>query len=142
MQSTKIVTTIVCLTLPLCFLFFLLFFFWRGISTTVIMVDDPPLTPSPSPSPIGDNNAANNYALLIIGTITLFILSVATVSRYGNLKSQPWYVSTVCIIGWCFPFWIVLLLPLDISSVYIFSSCYYHCCCYYTEWKGYYYSYK
>ncbi|KAI9275921.1 LMBR1-like membrane protein-domain-containing protein [Phascolomyces articulosus] len=80
------------------------------------MEDDPPLpTPTPQP-PIGDNDAANNYALLIIGTITLFILSVSTVSHYGNLKTQPWYVSVVCIIGWCFPFWIVLLLPLDIAS--------------------------
>ncbi|KAI7856552.1 LMBR1-like membrane protein-domain-containing protein [Circinella umbellata] len=90
------------------------------------MEDDPPLSPSPLPSPaptpIEDNNEPNNYALLIIGTITLFILSVATVSRYGNLRSQPWYVSTVCIIGWCFPFWIVLLLPLDISST-VYDQC-------------------
>lgn len=59
----------------------------------------------------------NNYTPLILSTIALFLIAVFTVSRYGNLRTQPWYVSTVCIIGWCFPFWIVLLLPLDFSSV-------------------------
>ncbi|KAI9496861.1 LMBR1-like membrane protein-domain-containing protein [Zychaea mexicana] len=94
------------------------------------MDDDPPPTdtsplPSPSPSlpPIDDNNdPANNYAPLILGTIALFMIAVATVSRYGNVKEQPWYVSVVCIIGWCFPFWIVLLLPLDIAST-MYDNC-------------------
>ncbi|KAI8140202.1 LMBR1-like membrane protein-domain-containing protein [Fennellomyces sp. T-0311] len=78
-------------------------------------MDDPPADNIPSPPPI-DDSSPNNYAPLVIGTVALFLLVVFSVSRYGNLKTQPWYVSTVCIIGWCFPFWIVLLLPLDIAS--------------------------
>ena len=78
-------------------------------------MNEPPADNIPSPPPI---DIASNYAPLILGTIALFVLVVYSVSHYGNLKTQPWYVSTVCIIGWCFPFWIVLLLPLDIASVY------------------------
>ncbi|KAI7876330.1 LMBR1-domain-containing protein [Lichtheimia hyalospora FSU 10163] len=69
--------------------------------------------PPTEPSPI---SPGSNYAPLVLGTLALFVIAVTTVSRYGNLRSHPWYVSTVCIIGWCFPFWIVLLLPVDLAS--------------------------
>lgn len=64
-----------------------------------------------------EGSLSSNYAPLLIGIISLFVLAVFTISRYGNFREQPWYVSAVCIVGWCFPFWIVLLLPVDIASV-------------------------
>lgn len=59
----------------------------------------------------------SDWAPLIIATTLLFILVVFTLSRFGNIRSQPWYVTVVCTIGWFFPFWIVFLLPLDLASV-------------------------
>lgn len=59
----------------------------------------------------------SDWAPLIVATTLLFILVVFTLSRFGNIRSQPWYVTVVCTIGWFFPFWIVFLLPLDLASV-------------------------
>ncbi|KAI9316887.1 LMBR1-like membrane protein-domain-containing protein [Dichotomocladium elegans] len=75
----------------------------------------------PQPAPPLES-AGSNYAPLILGTLTLLCVAVATVSRFGNLRQYPWYVSTVCVIGWCFPFWIVLLLPLDLAST-MYDQC-------------------
>ncbi|KAI7890502.1 LMBR1-like membrane protein [Mucor mucedo] len=58
----------------------------------------------------------SDWAPLIVATTLLFIVVVFTLSRFGNIKSQSWYVTTVCTIGWFFPFWIVFLLPLDLAS--------------------------
>ncbi|RCI06896.1 LMBR1 domain-containing protein 2 [Rhizopus stolonifer] len=58
----------------------------------------------------------SDWLPLIIATVLLLIVVVFTLSRYGNIKSQAWYVSMVCTIGWFFPFWIVFLLPLDLAS--------------------------
>lgn len=59
----------------------------------------------------------SNWVPLVLSIVGLFFIVVWLVSFYSNLKTQPWYVSMVCIVGWFFPFWIVLLLPLDMASV-------------------------
>jgi hypothetical protein len=59
----------------------------------------------------------SNWVPLVLSIVCLFFIVVWLVSFYSNLKTQPWYVSMVCIVGWFFPFWIVLLLPLDMASV-------------------------
>ncbi|ORZ00351.1 LMBR1-like membrane protein-domain-containing protein [Syncephalastrum racemosum] len=76
------------------------------------------------PIPPSDPGEADgtNYVPVILGTLSLFGLVVGLVSHYSNIRSQPWYVSTVCIIGWCFPFWIVLLLPIDMAST-MYDNC-------------------
>ncbi|CAO3686405.1 unnamed protein product [Rhizopus stolonifer] len=53
---------------------------------------------------------------LAFSTAVLFIIVIVNLTRYGNIKTQPWYISIVCIVGWFFPFWIVVLLPLDLAS--------------------------
>lgn len=59
----------------------------------------------------------SNWLPLVFSVVILFASVTALVSFYSNIKTQPWYVSVVCIVGWFFPFWIVLLLPLDMASV-------------------------
>lgn len=59
----------------------------------------------------------SDWMPLILASSLLFTLVIALLSRYGNIKRQPWYVTLVCTIGWFFPFWIVFLLPLDLASV-------------------------
>ncbi|KAI9025976.1 LMBR1-like membrane protein-domain-containing protein [Phycomyces nitens] len=64
----------------------------------------------------------NNWAPLVIATTVLLLITFSTVSHYSNIKKQAWYVSVVCTIGWFFPFWIVILLPLDLASTK-YDSC-------------------
>ncbi|KAI8342300.1 LMBR1-like membrane protein-domain-containing protein [Chlamydoabsidia padenii] len=64
----------------------------------------------------------SNWVPLVLSIIGLFFIVVSLVSFYGNIKTQPWYVSLVCIVGWFFPFWIVLLLPLDMAST-LYEAC-------------------
>lgn len=85
----------------------------RSTTFTTALMDGEIPTPPVDPG----EAAGGNYIPVILGTISLFGLVVGLVSHYSNIRSQPWYVSTVCIIGWCFPFWIVLLLPIDMASV-------------------------
>lgn len=60
---------------------------------------------------------------LISVTLILFAVVIVNLTRYGNIKTQSWYVSLVCIIGWFFPFWIIVLLPLDLASASIPIGC-------------------
>lgn len=59
----------------------------------------------------------SSYLPLILTTIGLAAVVVYSLSYYGRLKSQSWYVTVVSLIGWFSPFWIVFLLPLDLASV-------------------------
>jgi hypothetical protein len=59
----------------------------------------------------------SDWLPLILVSSLLFTAVILLLSRYGNIKRQPWYVTLVCTIGWFFPFWIVFLLPLDLASV-------------------------
>ncbi|KAI8373037.1 LMBR1-like membrane protein-domain-containing protein [Radiomyces spectabilis] len=63
-----------------------------------------------------------NWVPLILATTCLLVVVIAVVTHYCNVKVQPWYVSVVCVIGWFFPFWIVLLLPLDLAST-MYDQC-------------------
>ncbi|KAI8581661.1 hypothetical protein K450DRAFT_230566 [Umbelopsis ramanniana AG] len=58
----------------------------------------------------------SSYLPLILTTIGLAAVVVYSLSYYGRLKSQSWYVTVVSLIGWFSPFWIVFLLPLDLAS--------------------------
>ncbi|KAI8081328.1 LMBR1-like membrane protein-domain-containing protein [Halteromyces radiatus] len=58
----------------------------------------------------------SNWVPLVFSILGLFFLVASLVFFYSNIKTQPWYVSIVSVIGWFFPFWIVLLLPLDMAS--------------------------
>lgn len=42
---------------------------------------------------------------------------VAILVWYYASKETPWYIKAAAFIGWLFPFSIVLLLPLDLTSV-------------------------
>ncbi|KAI8338107.1 LMBR1-like membrane protein-domain-containing protein [Chlamydoabsidia padenii] len=68
----------------------------------------------------------SNWLPLVFSILILIIIVSTLVSFYGNFKSQPWYVSLVCIVGWFFPFWIVLLLPLDMAST-LYEDCDVNC---------------
>jgi hypothetical protein len=59
----------------------------------------------------------SSYLPLILTTIGLVAVVVYSLSYYGRLQSQSWYVTVVSLIGWFSPFWIVFLLPLDLASV-------------------------
>lgn len=39
------------------------------------------------------------------------------VSFYGNVRQHRFYVTLTSYIGWLFPFCIVFLLPIDLTSV-------------------------
>lgn len=56
------------------------------------------------------------YTFIIIGLCIIFALVIGILNYYGNRKTSPWYVRLSVIIGWFFPFSIVLVLPLDVSS--------------------------
>ncbi|KAH8554279.1 LMBR1-like membrane protein-domain-containing protein [Umbelopsis sp. PMI_123] len=58
----------------------------------------------------------SSYLPLILTTIGLVAVVVYSLSYYGRLQSQSWYVTVVSLIGWFSPFWIVFLLPLDLAS--------------------------
>jgi len=60
------------------------------------------------------------YTLIIVGLCIIFALVIAIVNYYGNRKTSPWYVRLSVTIGLFFPFSIVLVLPLDITSVSFF----------------------
>jgi uncharacterized membrane protein len=81
----------------------------------------PPDLPLPSPStdlpPSPPITQQSDIAALVLVIISLLIIVVFLVSRFGNIKRQAWYVTVVCTIGWFFPFWIIFLLPLDLASV-------------------------
>ncbi|ORX53806.1 LMBR1-domain-containing protein [Piromyces finnis] len=56
------------------------------------------------------------YTLLIVGLCLVFAMVISIVNYYGNRKTSPWYLRLSVIIGLFFPFSIVLVLPLDITS--------------------------
>jgi len=57
-----------------------------------------------------------SYTIIIIGLCLIFAMVVGIVNYYGNRKTSPWYLRLLVTIGVFFPFSIVLILPLDISS--------------------------
>lgn len=80
----------------------------------------PPSLPPPDTIPSPNEPVLihkSDWAPLIVATSLLFVIVIFTLSRFGNIKRQAWYVTVVCTIGWFFPFWIVFLLPLDLASV-------------------------
>lgn len=56
------------------------------------------------------------WSFLVIGLSIVFAVVVYLINYYGNRKASPWYVKLLVLIGWFFPFSIVLVLPLDITS--------------------------
>jgi hypothetical protein len=87
------------------------------------MDEEIPIIPPPDIPDIPAPVHHSDWIPLILVTSLLFIIVVFTLSRFGNIKTQPWYVTAACTIGWFFPFWIVFLLPLDLASVsFIFST--------------------
>lgn len=55
-------------------------------------------------------------ACLVLGVVGAAVLCL--VYYYANRKT-PWYVMLVTFLGWYFPISIIVLLPLDMSSVSI-----------------------
>lgn len=62
-----------------------------------------------------------NYA----GVITIWLLLAAVVAwlvyYYANRKTE-WFVLASTFVGWLFPFSIVLLLPVDLTST-LYNHC-------------------
>jgi len=56
------------------------------------------------------------YTLIAVSLSIIFIMVIAFVNYYGDRKTSPWYVRLSVTIGLFFPFSIVLVLPLDITS--------------------------
>ncbi|KAG2236234.1 hypothetical protein INT48_008594 [Thamnidium elegans] len=83
------------------------------------MDENIPNIPPPDTAPLPNEPVLihkSDWAPLIVATSLLFVIVIFTLSRFGNIKRQAWYVTVVCTIGWFFPFWIVFLLPLDLAS--------------------------
>jgi len=57
------------------------------------------------------------YTVIIVGLCIIFAVVISVLNYYGNRKTSPWYVRLSLIIGWFFSFSIILVLPLDITSV-------------------------
>ncbi len=53
-----------------------------------------------------------SVAFAVLGFIVLYVLQ-----RFANFKKNAWYVILTTFIGWFLSFGIVLLIPLDVSSV-------------------------
>jgi hypothetical protein len=62
-----------------------------------------------------------NYAGFAVILILLAVVATACLLYFGNRKTFPWYVQVTCFIAWFFPFTIVFILPLDLSSVRVFT---------------------
>jgi len=54
---------------------------------------------------------------LVAGAITLIALVAGLLNYFGNRAEHAWYVSLIAYVSWFFPFSIVVLVPLDLSSV-------------------------
>ncbi|KAI8640315.1 LMBR1-like membrane protein-domain-containing protein [Parasitella parasitica] len=75
-----------------------------------------PTHPAPPGSAEPPLTHHSDWFPLVLVTCLMLSIVLFTLSRYGNIKSQPWYVTVACIVGWFFPFWIIFLLPLDLAS--------------------------
>ncbi|KFH70825.1 hypothetical protein MVEG_03672 [Podila verticillata NRRL 6337] len=59
---------------------------------------------------------------LVAGTFVLVGIVGGLLNHFGNRTQHAWYVSLVAFISWFFPFSIVVLLPLDLSST-LYEGC-------------------
>ena len=67
-----------------------------------------------------DADADSNYVAVSL-LWTLVALGVLSLVWFYANKKTPWYVLLPVAIGWVFPFSIVFLLPVDLSSVCLIS---------------------
>ena len=58
-----------------------------------------------------------NYGIFSVILILLALVVTALLFYFGNRKTFPWYVQATCFIAWFFPFTIIFILPLDLTSV-------------------------
>jgi hypothetical protein len=54
---------------------------------------------------------------LAVGATALVVLVAGLLSYYGNRAEHAWYVSLIAFISWFFPFFVIVLVPLDLASV-------------------------
>ncbi|KAF9960370.1 hypothetical protein BGZ72_007175 [Mortierella alpina] len=59
---------------------------------------------------------------LVVGALLLVVLVAGLLNYFGNRTEHAWYVSLIAFISWFFPFSIVVLVPLDLSST-LFRGC-------------------
>lgn len=56
---------------------------------------------------------------LMLELISVFILTLFLLNKYGNWKKQHFFVTLSTFIGWFFSFLIIFVLPVDIAIVSI-----------------------
>ncbi|KAF9161923.1 hypothetical protein DFQ26_004019 [Actinomortierella ambigua] len=59
---------------------------------------------------------------LVAGTLLVAFVVASLLNYFGNRRQHAWYVSLVAFVSWFFPFSIVGLVPLDLSST-LYRSC-------------------
>ncbi|KAF9969688.1 hypothetical protein BGZ73_007819 [Actinomortierella ambigua] len=59
---------------------------------------------------------------LVAGTLFVAFVVASLLNYFGNRRQHAWYVSLVAFVSWFFPFSIVGLVPLDLSST-LYRSC-------------------
>ncbi|KAK3818784.1 MAG: LMBR1-like membrane protein-domain-containing protein [Benniella sp.] len=53
---------------------------------------------------------------LAVGATALVVLVAGLLGYYGNRAEHAWYVSLIAFISWFFPFFVIVLVPLDLAS--------------------------
>lgn len=59
-------------------------------------------------------------AILLLVFVSLVVISL--LNYFTNLSKAPIYVSLIAFLAWVFPFCIIIILPLDLSST-LFRKC-------------------
>lgn len=62
---------------------------------------------------------------LVTEIVFAFILAASILYRYGNWFRHHIFVTLSVLLAWYFSFLIIFVLPLDVSSVSIYSSSYF-----------------
>ncbi|XP_065834367.1 G-protein coupled receptor-associated protein LMBRD2-like [Oscarella lobularis] len=64
-----------------------------------------------------------SFGPIVVETVVIFALTLFAVNRYGDLRRQNVLTSVFVIVTWFLSFWIIFLLPIDISAT-LYEQCY------------------
>ena len=68
---------------------------------------------------VKDMNDSVTISLVSLAFAGIGIFVLYVLHKFANFKKNAWYVLLTTFIGWFLSFGIVLLIPLDVSSVQI-----------------------
>jgi hypothetical protein len=87
-------------------------FIWLQVYMDDTTVQQPTSNTS---TPTIDYDLTTGPIAVVLTITTLVILYL--INHYGDRRTIPWYIGVTIVFGWLFPFYTVILLPLDLSSV-------------------------